>query len=108
MRLGVDGLGKSFGNRVLFEKFSCDFVPDEVNIILGESGSGKTTLLNIVGLFERADAGVVSYDGEAVSGLSKNKTRQLIRSYVAYIYQDIRIFEDLTVDENLRLKFNFA
>jgi len=101
MRVRADRLGKSFGDRVLFESIDCEFVPDEVNIILGESGSGKTTLLNIIGLFERADAGVVSYDGEPVSGLSKNKTRQLIRSYVAYIYQDIRIFEDLTVDENL-------
>ena len=31
VRLGVDGLKKSFGNRVLFEKLSCDFVPDEIN-----------------------------------------------------------------------------
>lgn len=108
MRVRVDRLGKSFGDRVLFESIDCEFVPDEVNIILGESGSGKTTLLNIIGLFERADAGVVSYDGEPVSGLSKNKTRQLIRSYVSYIYQDIRIFEDLTVDENLRLALRFS
>ena len=108
MRVSVDSLSKSFGNRLLFEDLRQEFVPDEVNVILGESGSGKTTLLNIIGLFEPADAGIVSYDGSQVSGLSKSRTRKLIRSHVAYIYQDIRIFEDLTVRENLKLALRFS
>ena len=102
MRVSVDGLSKSFGNRMLFEDLGQEFFPNEVNVILGESGSGKTTLLNIIGLFEPADSGIVSYDGSQVSGLSKSRTRKLIRSHVAYIYQDIRIFEDL----KLALRFS--
>ena len=108
MRVSVDGLSKSFGNRMLFEDLGQEFFPNEVNVILGESGSGKTTLLNIIGLFEPADSGIVSYDGSQVSGLSKSRTRKLIRSHVAYIYQDIRIFEDLTVRENLKLALRFS
>ena len=97
MRVSVDGLSKSFGNRMLFEDLGQEFFPNEVNVILGESGSGKTTLLNIIGLFEPADSGIVSYDGSQVSGLSKSRTRKLIR-----------IFEDLTVRENLKLALRFS
>ena len=63
MQVSVDKLSKSFGKRLLFENLSHEFVPNEVNVILGESGSGKTTLLNIIGLFECADSGTVKYDG---------------------------------------------
>lgn len=108
MQVSVDKLSKSFGKRLLFENLSHEFVPNEVNVILGESGSGKTTLLNIIGLFECADSGTVNYDGSPASGLSKTRTRKLIRSHVAYIYQDIRIFEELTVHENLKLALKFS
>lgn len=77
-------------------------------MILGESGSGKTTLLNILALFEQPDAGKVLYDGREVTNLKKSELRKLIRSTVGYIYQDIRLFENLSVYENLFLAMKFT
>ena len=108
MRIDVKGLTKSFGSRHLFSNLNCSFKPGQVNVILGESGSGKTTLLNILALFEQPDAGKVLYDGREVTNLKKSELRKLIRITVGYIYQDIRLFENLSVYENLFLAMKFT
>lgn len=108
MRIQISDLSKSFGDRILFQDLSHSFMPNQVNVILGESGSGKTTLLNIIGLFEHADSGHVYYDGLRVNEKSNRETRKIIRSTTGYIYQDIRLFEDLTVRENIELALRFS
>lgn len=108
MNIRIENLAKSFGDRCLFQDLSHSFVPRQVNVILGESGSGKTTLLNIIGLFETTDAGRILYDGVEVSGRSGRETRKIIRASTGYIYQDIRLFEDLSVRENIELALRFS
>ncbi|KFI45682.1 putative ABC transport system ATP-binding protein [Bifidobacterium bohemicum] len=108
MKVSIKELDKSFGQRVLFTDLDYTFAEGEVNVILGESGSGKTTLLNILSLYEPPDSGSVFYDGQIVSGLSSAKTRHIIRNNVGYVYQDIRLFDDLSVNDNLRLALHFS
>lgn len=108
MNIQISKLTKAFGDRVLFRDLNHSFVPNQVNVILGESGSGKTTLLNIIGLFENADAGQVLYDDVIVSGKSNRETRKIIRATTGYIYQDIRLFDNLSVRENIELALRFS
>ncbi len=108
MKVEICNITKSFGKRNLLDNVSATFNESEVNVILGESGQGKTTLLNIIGLFEPADSGSVKFDGQDVSSLTKNQMRKTIRSSVAYIYQDIRLFEHVSVRENLMLALRFS
>ena len=108
MDVELHNIGKSFDKRVLFTGLSNQFSSETVNVIIGESGSGKTTLLNIMSLFEKPDFGDVLFDGRKVSGLSNKETRKIIRSSIGYIYQDIRLFEDLTVEENINLALRFS
>lgn len=108
MRVEICGVTKSFGDRLLLDEVNASFNEGEVSVILGESGQGKTTLLNIIGLYEPADSGQVKFDGRDVSALSKNQIRKVIRNRVAYIYQDIRLFDNLSVWENLAVALKFS
>jgi ABC-type lipoprotein export system ATPase subunit len=70
----------------------------EVVGLTGPSGSGKTTLLNVVCGWERPDAGTMSFFGERV-----RTPDDLPWGSVAILPQDLALFEELTVAENVRL-----
>lgn len=76
-------------------------VPDRgVTMLLGRNGAGKTsTLRTIMGLW-RASAGRVAFAGEDVTAVP---TPAIARSGIAYVPENMGIFSDLTVRENLVL-----
>lgn len=69
--------------------------------ILGENGSGKTTLLRIVSGILTPDSGNVYWNGEPVF----TKTEKLIPGHekIKLIFQDFRLYEKYTVEENLSM-----
>ncbi len=76
----------------------------KITSLLGANGAGKsTTLKAISGLLESEDgevtAGSVLYDGKAIQGLTPEN---VVRSGIFQVMEGRRIFEDLTVEENLR------
>ena len=76
-------------------------VPDEgVTVLLGRNGAGKTTTLRtLMGLWH-ASAGKVTFDGEDITQLD---TSEISRRGIAYVPEDMGIFAQLTVQENVRL-----
>jgi branched-chain amino acid transport system ATP-binding protein len=71
-----------------------------VTVLLGRNGAGKTTTLRtIMGLW-RASAGRVEFDGCDISRLS---TPDISRRGIAYVPEDMGIFANLSVQENIRL-----
>jgi ABC-type lipoprotein export system ATPase subunit len=72
--------------------------PGEVVGLTGPSGSGKTTLLNVLCGWERPDAGTMSFFGEQVRAPD-----ELPWGKVAILPQDLALFEELTIAENVRL-----
>ncbi len=76
----------------------------EVTVLLGRNGAGKTTTLRtIMGLW-RASRGVVHFDGQAIGGEGGGRaTPEIARLGVAYVPENMGIFGDLTVRENLLL-----
>ncbi|MFL6072411.1 MAG: ABC transporter permease subunit [Mycobacteriales bacterium] len=70
----------------------------EIRGIVGPNGSGKTTLFNVVSGLYRASAGTVTLDGRVVSGRRPYRLSQL---GVSRTFQNLRLFGNLTVRENL-------
>jgi ABC-2 type transport system ATP-binding protein len=85
--LEVDGLSKSFGERVALRDVSLDVAAGELLAVLGPNGAGKTTLLSILAGISRPDTGRIS----ASNG------------DVGWVPQQAGLYRRLTVEENLRL-----
>jgi len=80
----------------------------ELMVIAGTSGSGKSTLLNVVGLLEDADAGVVSYDGRAVTRLSRSARNQARGRFVGFVFQSFLLLPSLTALDNVLLAARYV
>ena len=71
--------------------------PGEVVGLTGPSGSGKTTLLNVLCGWERPDNGVLRIAGE------ERSPSELMWNRIAIVPQDLALFEELTIGDNVRL-----
>ena len=71
-----------------------------VTMLLGRNGAGKTTTLRtIMGLW-RPSAGGISFEGKPIGGLP---TPEIARAGIAYVPEEMAVFSQLSVEENLRL-----
>ena len=98
--LQVIGLTSGYGEAMVLRDVSLTLPPGEVLAILGKNGMGKTTLLNTIMGFLPARSGSIQIFGTETAGMSPHQRAALS---VAYSPQDQPIFQDLTVEENLRL-----
>jgi ABC-type branched-subunit amino acid transport system ATPase component len=98
--LSVEGLEGGYGESAVLHRVTFDVRPAEIFAILGKNGMGKTTLLKtLMGLLP-ARAGRVDILGENVNGWLPYRITKL---GVSYVPQEKSIFQDLSVEENLRL-----
>ena len=73
----------------------------EFVVISGPSGSGKTTLLNIIGGLDLPSQGVVTLEGELLTGLSENELSKIRRDHVGFVFQAYNLLPVLTARENI-------
>ena len=99
----IKNIKKSFGDKVLFDKFSCTIEDGEFLGIKGASGSGKSTLLNIIGLLEEADSGEIIIDGEKINYSNKKQVKNLLKTKIGYLFQNFALIDDFTVFKNLSI-----
>lgn len=90
------GLRRSFGKVVAVDGLDLQVRKGEVFGLLGPNGSGKTTLIRILCGLLKADRGEASVLGERAGSRSYLKR-------TGYMPQEIALYEDLTVHENLKL-----
>ena len=93
-------MSKSFaGVRVLKD---VDFVvrPGEVHALLGENGAGKSTLIKIIAGVHAPDSGVIRIGDRELAAITP---REAAESGVATVYQELLLFPELTVAENVFL-----
>lgn len=91
-------VSKNFAGLVALDKVNFDLRPGEIVGLIGPNGSGKTTLLNAVSGAVPPSSGEVTVDGRAVTGMPANLVARL---GVARSFQNIRLFKDMTVLENV-------
>jgi rhamnose transport system ATP-binding protein len=91
---------KSFGGVAALKGVDFEVRPGEVHALLGENGAGKSTLIRIMSGALSPDAGEVHVGGERVRFGSPRDARA---KGIATVYQELLLFPDLTVAENIFL-----
>lgn len=94
------GICKSFGTNKVLGGVNLHIRPGEVHALMGENGAGKSTLMNILTGIHKADAGTILVDGKEVT-FRNNKDAE--EHGIAFIHQELNIWPNLTVLENLFL-----
>ncbi len=95
------------GDRVILSDISCRITPGTAWGILGRSGSGKSTLLRLLAGLEVPGQGEIFLDGKPVSRGGKIVVRPARRN-IAMVFQDLALWPNLTVLENVTLGRNGA
>ena len=90
MKITIDNLCKSYGEKIVLDHFSAEILPGQTTVLMGASGCGKTTLFRIIMGLERADSGIVHFN-------EKSETPRL-----AAVFQENRLCEQISAYKNLR------
>jgi L-cystine transport system ATP-binding protein len=98
----VKNLRKSFGKHEVLKGIDLSVNEGDVVTLLGPSGSGKTTLLRCINFLERANAGTLRIEDEAVD-LRKVSQKQILslRRKTAMVFQNYDLFLNKTAMENV-------
>ena len=96
----VDNLSISFGGLKAVNNISFGVQQNSIFSIIGPNGSGKTTIYNMISGIYKPDSGRIICDGEELVGLSPDR---IARKGVARTFQNIELFSNATVMDNLLL-----
>lgn len=98
--LDIAGLSSGYGDALVVREVGVEVNAGEIFALLGKNGMGKSTLLKTILGFVPAKQGSIRLFGEDVTALP---THLIARKAIAYTPQEQTLFQDLTVQENLRL-----
>jgi len=92
------GATKQFGGLVAVDDLDLKVREQSIHSVIGPNGAGKTTFFNCVTGFYKVEAGEILFQGRSVVGLLPD---QIVQLGVTRTYQNIRLFPNLTVMENI-------
>lgn len=98
--LTVEHLSMKFGGLKAIDDVSLSVAPDELVAIIGPNGAGKTTLFNTITGIYAPTVGTLAFNGQLLKGLRPN---QITHYGIARTFQNIRLFNELSVIENIKL-----
>jgi branched-chain amino acid transport system ATP-binding protein len=96
--LKAENLSKSFGGIHAVREVSFAVGTGQIKGIIGPNGAGKTTLFNLITGFYAADGGVIYFNGHTLNDLV---THQVAERGVARTFQNVELFDRMTVLENV-------
>jgi branched-chain amino acid transport system ATP-binding protein len=98
--LAVNDLSSGYGQATVIRNVDLSIARGEIVAVVGKNGMGKSTLLkSIMGYLPKFSGSVVM----AEHAINDSKPHQIARLGVAYVPQEKALFQDLTVEENIRL-----
>lgn len=96
--LSVQDLTMRFGGLLAVDAVSFEVQPHQVFAIIGPNGAGKTTVFNCISGFYKPTAGQITLENTPIHGMPSHKVAQ---KGVVRTFQNVRLFKQLTVLENL-------
>ena len=97
--LEVKNLGISFGGLRAVHEFHKKIEKGRLYGLIGPNGAGKTTVFNLLTGVYKPNEGIITLDGENIVG---KKTTEINKAGIARTFQNIRLFKDLTVLDNVK------
>ncbi len=98
--LSIDGLTQRFGGLQAVSDFNIELEEGSLTGLIGPNGAGKTTIFNLISGFYQPTEGTISLNGTPTAGLKPHKVTAL---GVARTFQNIRLWHDMTVMDNIRI-----
>ena len=93
-------LGISFGGLRAVEDFNIIIGPTEISGLIGPNGAGKTTVFNLLTKVYQPTQGTILLNGKDTHGMN---TMQVNRAGIARTFQNIRLFDNLSVKDNVKV-----
>ena len=98
--LEVSHLGIDFGGLTAVDDFNLAIGRTEIAGLIGPNGAGKTTVFNMLTKVYQPTRGTIMLDGIDMANMN---TVQANRAGIARTFQNIRLFDNLTVEENVKI-----
>ncbi|MBQ3898769.1 MAG: ABC transporter ATP-binding protein [Lachnospiraceae bacterium] len=98
--LEASHLGIDFGGLTAVDEFNIAIGATEIGGLIGPNGAGKTTVFNLLTKVYQPTRGVIMLDGKDTHGMN---TTQANQAGIARTFQNIRLFDKLTVEENVKI-----
>ena len=96
--LGLNKVSKHFGGLAAVQDVDLQVWPREIVSVIGPNGAGKTTVFNLITCLYRPTSGDILLEGRTLVGLSPD---HVVRRGIARTFQNIRLFNNMTVVENV-------
>ncbi len=100
LMLEVSHLGIDFGGLTAVNDFNIGMSPTEISGLIGPNGAGKTTVFNLLTKVYEPTRGTILLDGRDTHGMN---TIQVNQAGIARTFQNIRLFDKLTVEDNVKI-----
>ena len=98
--LEINDLSISFGGLKAVYGFDIEIEQGELYGLIGPNGAGKTTVFNLLTGVYTPDEGIIRLDGTDITGRS---TAEINRAGIARTFQNIRLFKDMSVIDNVKI-----
>lgn len=96
--LELQNVSRNFGGVRALSEVTMSVPGGQVTGLIGPNGAGKTTLINNISGLDHPTGGHITFDGQAIQ---RKSTHRITRMGIARTYQNIRLFGEMTVLENL-------
>jgi putative ABC transport system ATP-binding protein len=104
----LDGLSKSYGDRVVLRDVTIDLARGEITSLTGASGSGKSTLISVLAGLSALDEGRILFDGREINAMDDAGRARLRADRIGIVLQSGNLIPFLTASENIDLATRFG
>ena len=101
--LELSGVTMRFGGLIAVNALDLAMEPGQLYGLIGPNGAGKTTVFNVITGVYTPTSGAVRFDGTSIGGM---RTGRITRRGIARTFQNIRLFGDMTVLDNVKVAFH--